>query len=159
MLRRLLTSLVVGLLVAAGALVAAPTPASATLAPAPATTERSAARFDNSIGRITAPDQVLRGGCRLYRLRWRFTPPPNDGWTVISQILGPRGKSVRSVFWDSNSPNKLGRKQGRLRFPLCRESVRPGRYRITMRMIYTPPGARDPLTKRRQPTYFRLLRR
>jgi hypothetical protein len=158
MLRRLLTSLVVGLLLVAGALVAPPQ-ASALLVASATTAERSSARFDNSIGRITVPDQALRPGCRRYLVRWRFTPPRNDEWTVISDIRGPRGKSVHSLFWDSNSPNKLGQERGRTRFTLCRYSVRPGRYSVHMQMQYTPVGGRDPLTKRRQPVYFRFLRR
>ncbi|WP_139983680.1 hypothetical protein [Nocardioides litoris] len=146
MFRRILASSAAGLLLAAG-LSAAPTPA-----------PPASAAVDNSIGVITAPRQAWKPQCARYRLNWRFTPPAgNDGWTVIANIIEPRGFSIRSEFWDSNSPNKLGQTTGSLTFPMCGSSIKPGRYKIKMQMIVT--DGRDEITLNRAPTYFKIFRK
>lgn len=112
--------------------------------------------YDNSIGYVKVPDQVRKGRCASYRLNWKFNPP-TDAWTVVARIRTPRNFSIASQFWDANSPNKLGQTQGHLPIRLCGSSVRPGRYRVDMQMIYDE--GREQTTVNRAPTYFRLLRR
>lgn len=133
-------------------------PGLATVATAPA---QAGPSYDNSIGKITAPTQVWRGKCAKYTIRWKFTPPAEStGWTVVSRIRTPKGFAIRSEFWDSEvpPPNKLGRLQGQLKVPLCGSSIKPGRYKIEMQMIYSV-GDRDSFTVDRAPTYFRLVRK
>ncbi|WP_148616036.1 hypothetical protein [Nocardioides rubriscoriae] len=142
MLRRTVLAVAVPLLLAVGLLTAPPSPA-------------QSIPVSNSIGIVKVPDQVRKGNCAKYRLRWNFNPP-SDQWTVIVRIRTPRGFSIASQFWDSNSPNNLGREEGRLRIPLCGSSVRPGRYKVEMQMVYSE--GRDNYTVNRHPTYFRLLR-
>ncbi|MDO9456487.1 hypothetical protein [Nocardioides sp.] len=142
MLRRSIFTTLVSLLLAAGLMTAAPT-------------ARADVPYDNSIGIIKVPNQVRKGNCAKYRLRWDFNPP-SDEWTVIGRIRTPKGFSIVSQFWDSNSPNNLGREKGRLRIQLCGSSVKPGRYKVEMQMVYSV--GRNTYTVNRRPTYFRLLR-
>lgn len=141
MLRRSLTA-VASMILAVGLTTAVPS------APASA--------YDNSIGVVRVPDQIRKGGCADYLVRWGFRPPTPD-WTVTATIRDPRKRAVQSLFWDSNSPNNLGRTSGSLRFEMCGASLPVGRYSVSMQMIYT--DRRDVFTLNRQPVYFRLVQR
>jgi hypothetical protein len=143
MLRRSILATVIAVVLAVGLMSATPT---VTAAPA----------FDNSIGIVKVPDQVRQGNCGSYRLRWRFNPP-SDQWTVTANVRTPKGFSIVSQFWDSNARNKLARTQGHLKVRICGSSIKTGRYKIQMKMIYT--DGRDNVTVDRAPTYFRLLKR
>ena len=145
MLRRVIATATVSLALVAGATTASAPPAGAA--------------FDNSIGIVKSADHRWKGGCADYTIRWNFTPPTPD-WTVVARIRSPKGFSIRSEFWDSNSPNLLGQLRGKKRVPLCGSSVKPGRYKIEMQMIYTDAdNDRVTHTVNRAPTYFRLTRR
>lgn len=149
MLRRTLIAALTSLLLAAGLLTAVGTTSS------PAT---AAPRFDNSIGIVKVPTQKRRGNCAKYTLRWRFNPPTPD-WQVAAVIRAPKGFSVGSEFWDSDVDRpKFSALEGSRLFQICGSSVKPGRYKVQMTMIYDV-NSRTSVTKHRAPTYFRLVRR
>lgn len=117
----------------------------------------ASAAYDNSIGIVKVPDQYRKNNCADYVMRWSFKPP-SDQWTVIAKVRSPRYQNVHSQFWDSNSPNNLGKKWGSLKFRMCSASAPAGRYRVDMQMIYDS-GFRQTTTVNRAPTYFRLVQR
>ncbi|MCW2815896.1 MAG: hypothetical protein JWN84_3351 [Nocardioides sp.] len=147
MLRRTLLAAIASLLLFAGLLTAPPT--------------ATAIEFDNSIGKITAPDQQWRGRCARYQIRWNFNPPTDD-WSVIMRIRTPKGFAVRSELFDSGyikpdgTKSLMGREEGRKRIDLCGSSIKPGRYKINMQMIHSE--GRQNITRNRAPVYFRLFR-
>lgn len=142
MLRRMLIVTMVSAALLAGLLAATPT---TTAAPV----------FDNSIGTVSVPDQRWRRLCHDYLMQWTFRPP-NDDWQVRAKVRTPKGFPIRTEFWDADSGNKRGQRQGYLRFELCGSSVKPGRYSVHMVMLYNE--GREVITRYRKPTYFRLFR-
>jgi hypothetical protein len=109
-------------------------------------------------GYIKAPDQKLRAGCHRYVYRYKVDPPTND-WAAEMFLVNPRGVGIASYAVSNNSdPAK-----DRLRWstPLCRASLRPGRYKVKMKVTWNPdPG--DPTPDNVEgwvhPSRFRLYR-
>lgn len=103
-------------------------------------------------GSTKAPDQVLRKGCRNYRLSYRITTP-NDEWQAEMFVTDPRGRAIASVLVDAGSnPRKDIRT-----FRTCRASTTYGRFKLRMRVTYTVGYEKH--VGFVKPTFFRLTRR
>ncbi|WP_134742446.1 hypothetical protein [Nocardioides sp. 503] len=149
MVRTALAALVTPVLLALG-LASASAPSSAV---PDASSERSTVGYEPTWGRVRAPDQTLRRGCRSYRFAYRVTPP-GTAWTAEVRVLSPRGRAVASrTFVSESDPAAAVR-----RFRVCRAAVAPGRF--TLRMLVTSyAGTFDQGSKAHvRPTHFRLRR-
>ena len=93
-------------------------------------------------GYIKAPDQKLRAGCHRYVYRYKVDLPVDD-WAAEMFLIGPRGRGIASFAAASQSdPAK-----DRLRWstPLCRPWLKPGRYKLKMKVTWNPdPGDPTP---------------
>ncbi len=100
-------------------------------------------------GRTSAPNQVLKPSCSYYRYHYRITPPVND-WAAEIFLSGPNGVKIASAALDIDSDPAAGK----LRWRLCRASLKPGRYKMRMRVTWL-----DGYDKHEgfvPPSYFRL---
>ena len=104
-----------------------------------------------SWGSTSAPDQVLRRGCRDYRFSYRITTP-NDEWQAEVFVSDPRGRAIASVTLDAGiNPRRAVRT-----FRTCRASTTYGRFKLRMRVTYTVGYEKHAGFVR--PAYFRLTR-
>ena len=142
---RAVAGLVTVLVVLAG--LVAPTAASAT----PPPQEPDTVVDHPGWGRTTAPDQVLRSGCRAYRLRYRVSPPGSE-WLAEIFVVDRAGRGLASrTYQSSTDPARSG-----VRFTLCRASVDHGRIRIRMRVTSYVDG--EAYGGRVRTSRFRLTR-
>ena len=79
-------------------------------------------------GSVTAPNAVLRRGCKRYSYTYDIKPPPGD-WGLEIFIRGPNGKVVASAAWLTPDPLRATRK-----FGLCKAVTRPGRFTIKAKL-------------------------
>jgi hypothetical protein len=84
-----------------------------------------------SYGHTGAPDRILRDGCHGYRYHYRVRPPTND-WVLETFLTDPRGDTIASNAFSSDSEHKRG--HGKFRF--CRYSTRPGRFTIRAKLTW-----------------------
>jgi hypothetical protein len=109
-------------------------------------------------GYIKAPDQKLRSGCHRYVYRYKVDPPTGD-WAAEMFLVGPRGRGIAAYAVDSS----LDPAKDRLRWstPLCRASLKPGKYKVKMKITYNP-DPEDPTPENVEgwvrPDTFRLYR-
>jgi hypothetical protein len=103
-------------------------------------------------GSTSARDQVLKPSCAAYFYRYKMTPPIDD-WAAELFLVGPNGVTIQSAALDIDSDPAADR----LHWRLCRPSLRPGRYKIKMKVTYL--DGYDKYEGWVRPSYFRLLRR
>ena len=112
-LRTLLTALVAALALVATAI------------PAPAVAGNA------DYGRTWRQDGRLKAGCHGYTFNYRVKPAAvlegsNDDWAVELFLVDPDGEGLGTVAKDSD----IDPRRGTGRFRVCRESTRPGRFKI-----------------------------
>lgn len=118
-MRRALTAALAGLL--AGALL--------TLGPSsPASASVAEEEVHPKWGSVTAPDAVLKRGCKRYSYTYDIKPPPGD-WALEIFITGPSRKRVASAAWLTPDPLRATRK-----FGLCKAVTRFGRFTIKAKL-------------------------
>ena len=77
-------------------------------------------------GSTSAPDAVLKKGCKGYAYSYRVTPPEEGDWSLELFFYGPKGKRVGSAYFlYGGDPEADTRK-----LTLCKKTVRTGRYTI-----------------------------
>jgi hypothetical protein len=103
-------------------------------------------------GHTGAPDRVLRSGCHGYRYHYRVRPPTND-WTLETFLVDPRGETIASGTFSSDSEHRRG--HGKFRF--CRWNTRAGRFTIKAKLIWYNGYAQHGTWLRK--SHFRLTRR
>lgn len=104
-----------------------------------------------SYGHTGAPDRVLRDGCHGYRYHYRVRPPTND-WVLETFLVDPRGDTIASGAFISDSDPKRG--HGKFRF--CRYNTRPGRFTIKAKLTWYNGYAEHKTWLRK--SHFRLYR-
>jgi hypothetical protein len=103
-------------------------------------------------GSTSAPDQFLKPSCASYAYHYRIDPPIDD-WAAELFLSGPNGVKIASAALDIDSDAAAGK----LHWRLCRASLKPGRYKIRMRVTWL-----DGYEKHEgyvKPSYFRLRQR
>ena len=143
-LRRLLTALALAL----GLLV--------TTLPAPSMAGSS------EYGRTWRKDGVLRAGCHDYRFQYRVKPGnvhPGEDWAAEFFLTNRRGKGLGTIIKDS----AIDPKRGHGEYEICRNTTKPGRFKIRGKLSVDKPDDGNPLTppemdtvKWIKPGYFRL---
>ncbi len=103
-------------------------------------------------GHADVRNQVLRPGCRNYRVDYVVRPPTGE-WSAIIQLYTPRNRKMGTLLLDANAPDPL---RGSKPFRICRPTVRPGRFKVQMEVIYT--DGRDRESALTRPRYFRLTK-
>ena len=102
-------------------------------------------------GSTTAPNAVLRRGCKKYEYSYAITPPDGD-WDLEIRIKDPSGKRVAAGYWLKPDPLTATHK-----FRLCKATTRTGRFTITANLSVQNF---DEVTEGRLPdSSFRLKRR
>lgn len=86
---------------------------------------------DGDYGRTWRKDGTLRQGCHGYRFAYRVRPAAvldgaDDDWAAEFFLVDPRGRGLGTVAKDSD----IDPRRGSARFRVCRETTRPGRFRI-----------------------------
>ena len=114
----------------------------------PAQAAPDAQRF----GSTAAPHQVLRGGCRVYRYRYRVDPPTND-WMAEIFLVGPGRIGLAHTTLTSEAVRPRGRRVWRL----CSPSLSTGRYVMKMKITYL--DGYDEKVVRGRSSRFRLTAR
>lgn len=123
-----------------------------TLPGVPTRAAPSPAHGPESYGSTTAPDGVLRSGCRQYAYRYAITTPTDD-WTLETSLRDPTGESVASGAFMSDSDPATGRSW----FRFCRHSTRPGRFTIEAKVHWYDEDGGHLVWL--DPSHFRLKRR
>jgi hypothetical protein len=82
-------------------------------------------------GRTWRKDGALRSGCHDYRFNYRVRPAAvldgaNDDWAAEFFLVDPRGRGLGTVAKDSD----VDPRRGRGSYRVCRETTRPGRFKI-----------------------------
>ena len=102
-------------------------------------------------GSVTAPNAVLRRGCKKYEYTYDITPPPGD-WMLDIRIKGPSNKRLAAGVW--GSPEDPLR--ATLPYRLCKPTTRAGRFTIR---AYLSVQNGDEMTEGWLPeSHFRLRR-
>lgn len=139
MVRRALLSLMVGTLLALGL-------------QAPAEPAVAAEEVHPEWGSTSAPDAVLKRGCKNYTYSYQVTPPEGQ-WSLELFFKGPRGKRVASAYFLEGGDPEADTEA----LQLCKTTTRPGRYTIKAFMSVQHLGE---TTEGWLPdTYFRLHKR
>ena len=112
MVRRALLSLMVATLLAAGL-------------QAPAEAAVASEEVHPEWGSTSAPDAVLKRGCKNYTYSYQVTPPEGQ-WSLELFFKGPRGKRVGSAYFLAGGDPQADTRS----LELCRSTTRPGRYTI-----------------------------
>ena len=103
-------------------------------------------------GSTSAPDAVLKRGCRNYTYHYAVNPPPGDNWSLELFFKGPRGKRVGSAyFWSGGDP--MADTEA---LELCRRTTRYGRY--TIRAFLSVQDGHDTIEGWLPESTFRLHR-
>ncbi len=103
-------------------------------------------------GQLSAPDGVLRDGCRSYPYQYRLTPPPGD-WQLETFLIDPRGRRLgHHQLLSSYQPER-----GRRSFRVCRVSTVPGRF-LVRGYLTVDNGPDDRHQGWIKPAHFRLRR-
>lgn len=103
-------------------------------------------------GSTKAPNQVLKRGCASYRYRYVVTAP-TDQWAAELFLTGPGGRALAGPAFDAGA----NRPRAKAFFRLCAASLRPGRYKIRMKITYQ--DGYDQFAGFVRPSTFRLTRR
>lgn len=142
---------VLGLVLAASALVVTASAVADDVTPATA----SAAYKD--WGRARAPDQVLRKGCNRYRFHYRVDPPAAaEDWLAEIFLHRPDGTALGYKVYLSDKPEPDPLRATR-RFVVCRNSTSFGRHKLRMKVTWYERD-QTPHEGYVKPTYFRMLR-
>ena len=102
-----------------------------------------------SYGHTGAPDRILRSGCHGYRYHYVVKPPTND-WVLETFLRDPRGETIASNAFSSDSEPKRG--HGHFRF--CRWNTKPGRFTIRAKLTWYRGYAEHKVWL--DPSHFRL---
>jgi hypothetical protein len=82
-------------------------------------------------GHTDAADGKLRHGCHGYAFTYAVTTPYDD-WTLETEVVDPRGRSVAShAFIGPSDPS-----QGTGRYTLCRWATRAGQFTIRGKLTW-----------------------
>jgi len=76
-------------------------------------------------GSTSAPDGVLKRGCKSYSYSYALTPPKGD-WALETFIVGPKGKRLASGAFMVN----LDKLADTATYRLCKPTTRPGTFKI-----------------------------
>lgn len=76
-------------------------------------------------GSTSAPNSVLKRGCRDYTYSYRITPPEGQ-WSLELFFKGPNGKRVGSAYFLEGGDPEADTEV----LELCRRTTRAGRYTI-----------------------------
>jgi len=106
-------------------------------------------------GRVRAPDQKLRKGCRLYKFRYRVAPPAGDHWMAEIFLRRPDGVALGYKTYLTDKPDPVSAKR---RFKVCRNSTTFGRHKLSMKVTWYD-SKNEPHSGWVRPAYFRLKRR
>lgn len=101
---------------------------------------------------VTAPDQVLRKGCRDYRFSYRIDVP-GDEWMVELFLVGPRGSRLGTKTYESAAQRSAETRSWRI----CRPTTLPGVHQIKVKV--TSYDGREVTERWTTPTRFRLRTR
>lgn len=88
-----------------------------------------AASGANAWASVTAPDQVLKKGCRDYRFSYRVDAP-GDEWMLELFLVGPRGARIATDTFESAAQKTSERRTWRI----CRSNTRAGVHRIDIKV-------------------------
>ena len=111
----------------------------------------TATAASSSWGTSSAPDQSIRQGCQAYRYGYRISAP-GDAWMAEIQLLSPRGRRLANVTVQSTAQRSTAQRTWRL----CDENLRPGDYRIRMKI--TSYDGRETTEQFATPSTFSLSR-
>ena len=103
-------------------------------------------------GSTSAPNDVLKRGCRNYTYQYEVRPPEGDNWSLELFFKGPRGKRVASAYFLSGGDPLADTEV----VELCRRTTRYGRY--TIRAFLSVQDGNDSIEGWLPPTTFRLHR-
>jgi len=96
-------------------------------------------------GRTHGDPSVFKKGCRAYTFDYRVRTPYDD-WTLEVFIRNPRGKGVHSsAFLGKPGPQGHPRRQQDVRWKMCSNASRPGRYTIRAKLTWYTPQEGLPL--------------
>ncbi len=138
MLRRSLAALLAPLVVCALVALGLPAPA-------------SAAEVHPEWGSTSAPDGVLKKGCKRYPYSYAITPPEGY-WSLEIFLQDRRGRHVAFAYHVYGDPLAATRT-----FKLCKASTRPGRF--TMTALLSVEHGTEYAEGWLPPSHFRLRRR
>ena len=115
-------------------------------------------------GHAWREDGVLRVGCHDYTFQYRVKPGnvhPGENWAVELFLTDGRGQGVGTVIKDS----AIDPKRGHGEYRICRNTAKPGRFKIRGKLSVDTPDDGNPLTppemdtvKWIEPGIFRLRR-
>ena len=115
----------------------------------------SAAPEDEEIhpewGSTSAPDAVLRRGCKKYQYTYDIKPPEGD-WSLDIRIKGPSGKRLAAAYWLKPDPLTATRD-----FRLCKATTRAGLF--TIRAYLSVQNFDDTTGGYLPDSHFRLFRK
>jgi len=103
-------------------------------------------------GMTSAPNAVLKKGCKYYTYSYDITPPEGT-WNLETFIIGPGGKALfNDAFLGPYDPE-----QNTARFRICKPSTRYGRFTIKAKL--SVQNGREYVEGWLPPSTFRLHRR
>ena len=103
-------------------------------------------------GQVASPDGVLEKGCQRHRYRYRLNIPAGDSWALETWLVDRRGRTVSSGYQIKGADPKKGK--GVFRF--CSQNVKPGRYKVRARLVWSDYS--DQHVKWLRPDRLRLRR-
>lgn len=103
------------------------------LGAAPATADSRSARGEAASARVWSGDGVLRKGCPGHRYGYAVKVPAGDSWALEVFLVNRRGRTVAMGYERKGSDPK----RGKGRFQYCSQNMRPGRYKVKARLIWS----------------------
>jgi hypothetical protein len=113
-------------------------------------------------GKTSASNQVLKRGCHYYYYSYKIHAP-TPYWAAEIFLKKPNHRPIASDSLDANSDPSSGRRHWSTQF--CNPAtvkVRPGRFKISMKVTYCQTPSCTSETPRAgfvKPSYFRFLHR
>jgi len=101
--------------------------------------------------KTSAPDGVLRKGCRNYPYRYSVKPP-SEIWGLETFLVDPDGETIASGGFLSGSDPLSGKSH----FRFCRALTSPGVFTIKGKFTYRETSQSNPVDGAIKPFKFRL---
>ena len=99
----------------------------------PATADPTAARETAAGARVWSGDGVLRKGCPGHGYGYAVRVPAGDSWSLEVFLVNRRDRTVAMSYQIKGADPK----RGKGRFQYCSQNMRPGRYKVKARLIWS----------------------
>jgi hypothetical protein len=105
------------------------------LAAVPATAAPTAVGGTEASAKVWSGDGVLRNGCPGHRYGYAVKAPTGNGdsWSLEVFLVNRRGRTVAMGYQVMGADPQ----RGKGRFQYCSQNMRPGRYKVKARLIWS----------------------